>query len=173
MVHREVNWKRHIRLFWSCKMASLAKPDRLPWHRKLSYGVADLGFSITGTLIGVYFLVFLTDVVGLQPALAGLAILVAKQWDWINDPIIGHISDRTRSRWGRRRPFLLFGFIPFGILFTLLWWKAPITQQGLLAVYYAGILMFYDTVATFSYMPYFALTPDLTDDYDERTSLTA
>jgi GPH family glycoside/pentoside/hexuronide:cation symporter len=153
-------------------MASTPNVDRLPWQRKLSYGVADLGFSITGTLIGVYFLLFLTDVVGLRPALAGLAILVAKQWDWINDPIVGHISDRTRSRWGRRRPFLLFGFIPFGILFTLLWWKAPIAQQGLLAVYYAAIFMLYDTVATFSYMPYFALTPELTSDYDERTSLT-
>ena len=154
-------------------MTSMPNADRLPWHRKLSYGVADLGFSITGTLIGVYFLLFLTDVVGLRPALAGLAIMVARQWDWINDPIIGHISDQTRSRWGRRRPFLLFGFIPFGILFSLLWWKVPIAHQGLLAIYYAGILMFYDTVATFTYMPYFALTPELTQDYDERTSLTA
>lgn len=154
-------------------MASMPNADRLPWQRKLSYGVADLGFSITSTLIGVWFLVFLTDVVHLDPLLAGLAIGVAKQWDWINDPIVGHISDRTRSKWGRRRPFLLFGFIPFGILFTLLWWKAPIAQQGLLAIYYAGILMFYDTVATFTYMPYFALTPELTNDYDERTSLTA
>jgi glycoside/pentoside/hexuronide:cation symporter, GPH family len=154
-------------------MASLVKSDHLPWYRKLAYGVADLGFSITGTLIGAYFLVFLTDVAGLRPALAGLAILIARQWDWINDPVIGHISDRTKSRWGRRRPFLLFGFIPFGILFTLLWWKAPIVDQGFMTVYYAGILMAYDTVATFTYMPYFALTPDLTDDYDERTSLTA
>lgn len=151
---------------------TVSDSEHLPWHRKLAYGVADLGFSITGTLIGAFFLVFLTDVVGLRPALAGLAILVAKQWDWINDPIIGHISDKTHSRWGRRRPFLLFGFIPFGVIFTLLWWRAPIEQQGLLALYYAGIMVLYDTVATFTYMPYFALTPELTRDYDERTSLT-
>ena len=156
-------------------MTSTPNADRLPWHHKLSYGVADLGFSITGTLIGAYFLVYLIKVVGLGAGLAGLAIGLARQWDWINDPIVGYISDRTKSRWGRRRPFLLFGFIPFGILFTLLWWKAPIatTQQGLMAIYYAGMFMFYDTVATFTYMPYFALTPALTKDYDERTSLTA
>lgn len=139
---------------------------------KALYGIGDTGFSITGTLIGVYYLLFLTDVVGLRPALAGVAMMVAKQWDWINDPLVGHFSDRVRSRWGRRRPFLLFGFVPFGIAFMLMWWKPPIQTQGWLAAYYAFILLAYDTIATFVYMPYFALTPELTLDYDERTSLT-
>ncbi|MHB1293865.1 MAG: MFS transporter [Anaerolineae bacterium] len=147
--------------------------ERLARRTKVLYGLGDTGFSLTSTLIGVYYLLFLTDVVGLRPALAGLAIGIAKQWDWINDPIIGHLSDRTRTRFGRRRPFLLYGFIPFGIVFTLMWWRPPITSQGWLAAYYAFVLMFYDAAATLVYMPYFALTPELTPDYDERTTLTS
>lgn len=152
-------------------MAHLAA-ERLSRRTKLLYGMGDVGFSLTSTLIGVYYLLFLTDVVGLRPALAGLAMMIAKQWDWVNDPLIGHLSDRTRSRWGRRRPFLAFGLAPFALAFAMMWWRPPIHDQGGLAAYYAVVLVLYDTVATFVYMPYFALTPELTLDYDERTALT-
>jgi len=153
-------------------MALTVAHDRLARRTKLLYGIGDAGFSLTSTLLAVYYLLFLTDVVGLRPDLAGLAIGIARQWDWVNDPLIGHISDRTRSRWGRRRPFLLFGFVPFAIVFALMWWRPPIQGQGWLAAYYAAMYILYDTVATFVYMPYFALTPELTPDYDERTALT-
>jgi glycoside/pentoside/hexuronide:cation symporter, GPH family len=147
--------------------------DYLTRRAKILYGVGDTGFSLTGTLIAVYFLLFLTDVVGLRPALAGLVMMVARQWDWINDPLIGHISDRTRSRWGRRRPFLLFGALPFVVAFAMMWWRPPIEGQTALLIYYGGAYLLYETAATFVYMPYFALTPELSPDYDERTSLTA
>ena len=147
--------------------------QNLTRRTKILYGVGDIGFSLTSTMIGIYFLLFLTDVVGLRPALAGLAIMIAKQWDWINDPIVGHISDRTRTRWGRRRPFLLVGFIPFALVFAMMWWRPPIESQVGLAVYYGAIYVLYDTIATFVYMPYFALTPELAVDYDERTALTS
>jgi len=93
--------------------------------------------------------------------------------DYVNDPLVGYISDRVRSRWGRRRPFLLFGFLPFAVAFALLWWRPPIAGQVGLAIYYAIAYLLYDTAATLVYMPYFALTPELTMDYDERTSLTS
>jgi len=140
---------------------------------KVIYGLGDIGFSLTSTMIGIFYLLFLTDVVGLRPALAGLAIMIGKQWDWINDPIVGHISDRARTRWGRRRPFLLFGFAPFALVFAMMWWRPPIQSQLGLAVYYAAAYVLYDTIATFVYMPYFALTPELAADYDERTALTS
>jgi len=149
-----------------------ASDERLPRRTKILYGLGDTGFSLTSTLIGVYFLLFLTDVVGMRPGLAGLVILVAKQWDWINDPLIGYLSDRTRTRWGRRRPYLLFGALPFAAVFALMWWRPPIASQNGLALYYGAVYVLYDTVATMVYMPYFALTPELTLDYDERTSLT-
>ena len=140
---------------------------------KLIYGSGDLGFSLTSTIIGAYFLFFLTDVVGIKPAVAGIAILIGRTWDYINDPIIGHISDRTRSRWGRRRPFLLFGALPFALAFMLMWYRPPFESQVALTVYYALAYVFFDAAATFVYMPYFALTPELTENYDERTSLTS
>ena len=144
---------------------------RLPRLAKIVFGSGDLGFSLTTTIVGTYFAIFLTDVVGIAPAMAAVAIFIGRTWDYVNDPIIGYISDRTRTRWGRRRPFLLFGALPFALVFTLMWWKPPLAG-GALAVYYGAAYLLFDTGATFVYMPYFALTPELTSDYDERTSLT-
>jgi GPH family glycoside/pentoside/hexuronide:cation symporter len=149
------------------------RSDRLPWYTKLLYGSADFGFAFTDTMIGVLFAIYLTDVVGLAPKLAALAIFIGKSWDYVNDPLFGHLTDRTRSRWGRRRPYLLFGFIPFGLAFVLMWWRPAIESQWGLAAYYAAAYFIWDGVVTLVSMPYFALTPELTQDYDERTSLTS
>jgi GPH family glycoside/pentoside/hexuronide:cation symporter len=147
--------------------------SRLSRTAKILYGSGDIGFSLTSTILGAYFAIFLTDVVGLAPGAAAIAIFLGRSWDYINDPIIGHISDRTRSRWGRRRPFLLFGAVPFAIAFSMLWWRPPFNGQSALVAYYAASYLLFDTAATFAYMPYFALTPELTPDYDERTALTS
>jgi glycoside/pentoside/hexuronide:cation symporter, GPH family len=145
----------------------------LKFRQKLSYGVADTAFSLTSTIIGVYFAIFLTDVIGINPALAAIAFFIGKSWDYINDPIMGYISDRTRTKWGRRRPFLLFGALPYALSFVLLWTRCPFDSAVGIVAYYALAYVLYDTFASIVYMPYFALTPELTSDYDERTSLTA
>ena len=150
-----------------------ATKDRLSPLTKLLYGAGDFGFSFTDTTLGVLFAIFLVDVVGLAPRMAALAVFIGKSWDYINDPIMGYIADRTRTRWGRRRPFLLFGFIPFGLGFLMLWWRPPFDIQWALTAYYAAAYFFYDSMVTLTSMPYFALTPELTQDYDERTSLTS
>jgi len=139
---------------------------------KIIYGFGDIGFSMTGTIIAAYFPIFLIDVVGIAPAVAAMALFIGKSWDYINDPLMGHFSDRTRTRWGRRRPFLLFGAIPFGLVFAFLWWKPPLETQTALVVYYTFMFVLYDAASTLVGMPYFALTPELTEDYDERTELT-
>ncbi|MBN1835895.1 MAG: MFS transporter [Spirochaetales bacterium] len=146
---------------------------RLPPLTKILYGSADTGFSLTTTLIGAYLAIFLTDVVGVAPGIAAAAIFVGRSWDYVNDPIVGHISDRTRTRWGRRRPYLLFASAPFAAAFAMLWWKPPFESDLALAAYFGAAYLLFDTAATFAYMPYFALTPELTSDYDERTSLTS
>ena len=146
---------------------------KLTRMQKIIYGIGDIGFSLTGTIIGAYFAIFLTDVVGINPAIAAIAIFIGRTWDYVNDPLFGHLSDRTRTRWGRRRPFLLFGALPYAIAFALMWWHPPLQADKSLAIYYAIIYVIYDATATFVYMPYYALTPELTSDYDERTSLTS
>jgi GPH family glycoside/pentoside/hexuronide:cation symporter len=147
--------------------------DKLPAWRKWMYGSGDLGFSLTSTIVAAYFAIFLTDVVGVRAGVAAIAIAIGRTWDYVNDPLFGYISDHTHTRWGRRRPFLLFGPIPFAIVFTLMWWRPPIQGDLALVAYYAFVYVLYDAAATMIYMPYFALTPELTWDYDERTSLTS
>lgn len=142
---------------------------RVKWF----YGFGDIGFSLTNTILSVYFALFLTDVVGVKPSVAALAIFIGSTWDYVNDPLVGWLSDRTHTRWGRRRPFLLFGAFPYALAFILLWWKPPLEGTIALAIYYSLAFALYDTAATFVYMPFYALTPELTSDYDERTSLTS
>jgi GPH family glycoside/pentoside/hexuronide:cation symporter len=151
-------------------MAQAGVP-RLSRLVKLFYGAGDTGFSITYTALDFLFAKFLLDVVGLPAALAAAAIFAGRTWDWINDPLVGFISDRTRTRWGRRRPFLLFGAIPFALSFMALWWVPPLANAGALALYYGLAYFLFDAMATLASVPYYALTPELTPDYDERVSL--
>jgi GPH family glycoside/pentoside/hexuronide:cation symporter len=145
---------------------------KLSLRTKLMYGMGDGGINLADTMVGLLFAIFCTDVVGLRPGLTALVIFVGRTFDYVNDPIIGYLSDRTRTRWGRRRPFILFGMLPFALAYMLLWWKPPFDSQLVLALYFGFAFILYDTMATVLYMPYFALTPELTQDYDERTSLT-
>jgi len=147
--------------------------EKLSKKQKLMYGAGDIGFSLTSTILGVYFLFFMIEVVGLRPGIAAIPILIGKIWDFVNDPIFGHISDRTRSRWGRRRPYLLFGALPLAFTFTMLWHKPGFETTTALVAYYSVAYIIFEASATMLYMPYFALTPELTSDYDERTSLTS
>jgi GPH family glycoside/pentoside/hexuronide:cation symporter len=147
--------------------------EQLPVWRKVLYAIGDFANSVgPGTIVPFWYLFFLTDVARLNPAIAGLTVLIGGIWDAFNDPLVGLISDRTRSRWGRRRPYLLFGAIPFGITFALLWIVPPIENQVLLALYFALIYVLFDTAFTFVGCPYVALTPEMTLDHDERTVLT-
>src|SRR5512133_3277192 len=107
-----------------------AAPSLTFW-RKVGYGAGDAGFSLTSTALALLYLDFLINVVGLDPALAGVAIGAGRIWDALNDLFIGAMSDRTRTRWGRRRPYLLFGALPFGIAFVLMWVTPGTSNQAL------------------------------------------
>lgn len=150
----------------------MEKKDNLSFWTRLVYGTGDLGFSMNNSIIAAYFPLFMMDVIGMSPAMVAIILFVGRSWDYINDPIVGHLSDRTRTRWGRRRPFLLFGAIPFGLSFLLLWLSPNFSQTGLI-IYYSAAYIVYEALATLVYMPYFSLTPELTEDYDERTKLTS
>lgn len=139
---------------------------------KLVYGSGDWGMASFGTLRQIFYAIFLTDVVGLDARLASLAALVGVVWDAINDPLVGILSDRIHTRWGRRRPFLLVFAIPFGLSFLFLWWAPPWESQIALMATVTLAFMISDTMQTLVTVPFFALTPEITPDYDERTSLT-
>jgi len=144
----------------------------LPRWRKLLLGLGEFGPSVAGgTIIPFYFLFFLTDVAGLRPGLAGTLLLACRLWDAVNDPLVGRWSDGTRSRWGRRRPFLLAGAVPMAVFYALLWWVPPLSGAAERAAYYFAVYFLYDLAFTFVSGPYYALTPELALDTDERTSL--
>lgn len=145
----------------------------LPLSTRVVYGSGDWSLSSFNTFRQIFYAAFLTDVVMLDPRLASIAALVGVAWDSVNDPVLGMLSDRVRTRWGRRRPFLLLAAVPFGLAFVGLWWAPPWESQVAKAVHVGLAYVITDTLQTLVSVPYYALTPELTPDYDERTSLTA
>ncbi len=146
---------------------------KLPFWLKLLYGSGDWGLSSIGMLRSIFYAIYLTDVVGIEPRLASFGALAGIVWDAINDPIIGVLSDRMKSKLGRRRPFLLWFAFPFGISFIILW-SAPNWESQLALLAYVTIsFMISDTLTTLVAVPYLSLTPELTQNYDERTSLSS
>lgn len=140
---------------------------------KLLYGSGDWGISSIGMMRSIFYAIYLTDVVGLKPGFASFGALAGIVWDAVNDPIIGIISDRLSTRWGRRRPFLLWFAIPFGISFITLWSAPNWESETALLIYVTISFMLADTLQTLIAVPYYSLTPELTPDYDERTTLTS
>ncbi|MGA0199525.1 MAG: MFS transporter, partial [Prochlorotrichaceae cyanobacterium] len=115
-------------------MAQTASAEKLSLSTKLAFGAGDWGTALTANLQLFSLLYFFTNVAGLNPALAGYVLLTGKIWDAINDPLMGVLSDRTRNaRWGRRYPWMLWGAIPLGVSFFLLW-VIPTDRPGLLFV---------------------------------------
>jgi GPH family glycoside/pentoside/hexuronide:cation symporter len=149
---------------------AVREPNRLPWRLKLLFSTGDLSVSIPLAILMFFQLYFLSDVAGLGPSLAGWAVGIGKIWDAVNDPLFGLFSDRIRSRWGRRRVLLLTGAVPLGLSFMLMWVVPPLEPLAL-AAYYAVTFIVFDTAFTFVHVGYNALTPELTSDYDERSSL--
>ncbi len=139
---------------------------------KLAYGLGDLGPALITNILIFFLLYFMVNVAGLDPGLAGAVMLIANIWDAVNDPIVGILSDRTRSRFGRRLPWILWGGVPFGLTF-LLQWLIPTSNQWGLFGYYLLMALLANTFFTIVNLPYTALTPELTQDYNDRTSLNS
>ena len=154
-------------------MTGTPSKRRLPLWLKLLYGSGDWGISSISMMRSIFYAIYLTDVVGLEPRLASFGALAGIVWDAINDPIIGRLSDRLHTRWGRRRPFLLWFAIPFGFSFITLWSVPNWASQTALMIYVTISFMLADTLQTLVGVPLLSLTPELTPDYDERTTLTS
>lgn len=153
------------------RVATTLPSGKLSWRVKFVYGLGDWGAASATAARNLYWLYFIVSVVGVDIKLAGLAFIIGRIWDAVNDPLIGILSDRLRTRWGRRRPFLLLGALPFGVGFWLMFSGSPFDSQLASAFYYAAVFILYDTAYTIVNAPYVALTPELSQDYDERSSL--
>ena len=146
--------------------------DKLKVATKLVYGVGDVGNAMVNSAIQFFLLIFYTDGALIAPALAGSALLIGKIWDAVNDPLFGWISDRTTSRFGKRRVYMIFGALPLALTVMLLWFVPGGLTDAWVFVWIVGTFILYDTFNTVTSVPYYALTAELTQDYDERASLT-
>ncbi|NJK27567.1 MAG: MFS transporter [Coleofasciculaceae cyanobacterium SM2_3_26] len=140
---------------------------------KLAYGTGEVGKEIVGSILVFFVLFFLTNVAGLSPSLAGAVLMLGRVWDAINDPLVGWLSDRTRSRWGRRFPWMMTGAVPLGVCFCLQWWVPPTSQTWTLFAYYSVVVFFLYASLTAVSIPHSTLAAELTQGYDERTTLAS
>ncbi len=153
--------------------------EKLDFKTKLAYGAGDLGPAITANISIFFLLVFFTNVAGIPAGLAGSILMIGKIWDAVNDPMVGLLTDKTKSRrWGRRLPWIFYGAIPFGIFFFLQWIVPQFSAEQSnniwpLFWYYVAIGVMSQVFYTVVNLPYTAMTPELTQDYDERTSLNS
>lgn len=139
----------------------------LPFARKLGYGVGDFGFNLFFTTASLYLLYYYTDVLGLPPATAGWVFAVALIWDAVFDPVMGYVANRTRTRWGRYRPYLLLGGLPLAASWALIF--LPVELEGSALVLFAvSAHMLFRTLYAVVSMPYLALSAVMTDDSQER-----
>ncbi len=147
--------------------------EKLSLATKIGFGMGDIYGGGSFMIVGIYYLYFLTDIIKLTPATAGLVILLSKIWDAVNDPLMGIISDRTRTRYGRRRPYLLAGIVFVFLSFVMLWYPVNFKSELYRFAFVLFAYVFFDTVITLVMIPYNALASELTLSYHERTSLTS
>ena len=146
--------------------------QKLSFGRKLGYGLGDFGFGLLFLTASQFLLYYYTDVLGLSPSLAGWVFGAAVVWDALIDPVMGALANRTRSRWGRYRPFLLFAAVPLALAWALIFVPTGLTGTALIAVA-LGTHLIFRTVYTIASMPYLALSAAMTEDSHERSLLAA
>jgi GPH family glycoside/pentoside/hexuronide:cation symporter len=150
--------------------ASIAT-DRLKLGTKLAYGFGSAAFGIKDAGLQIFLLLFYTQIVGLPAPMVGLALTIALVVDAISDPVVGYWSDNFRSKWGRRHPFMYASAIPVAVCFYLLWVPPRGWDHDALFWYLLVLAVLIRTAITFFETPSAALGPELTRDYDERSTL--
>ena len=143
---------------------------KLPLGTKVAYGFGSAAYGIKDGGFSYFLLLFYGTVVGLDQGLVGLAILIALVFDALSDPMVGYWSDNFRSKWGRRHPFMYAAAIPIALTYFLLWNPPEWSETGLFW-YLVVLAVLIRTLITFYETPSSALMPELTEDYQERTSV--
>lgn len=147
------------------------QPPPVSKPTKLAFGFGAVASGVTAGAFDFFLLIFYSQVVGLDARLVGLAILIALVFDALSDPIVGYWSDNLRSRWGRRHPFMYASTLPVSVAFFFLWTPPLGASEATLFWYVLILAVVIRTAITFYRTPSTALVPDLTHEYNERTSL--
>ena len=148
--------------------------DKIPILQKLTFSLGmNTEYVATGLMTGVLWMPFFNIGMGISPTLLGIALMILRAWDSITDPFIGNLSDNTRTRWGRRRPFMFVGAIMTGLLYPLFWYMPDGLSETMKVVYLVGVGIVFFTSFTVWAMPYYGLQLELTPNYDERTRLSS
>ncbi|PWR16131.1 MFS transporter, partial [Micromonospora sicca] len=151
-------------------MDATGPTGRLPRRVHAGYALGSLVTGAFGTVPGLLLLPYLTDTLGVAAGVAALLVLLPKAWDVLVNPVAGRISDRTRSRWGARRPYLLLGGLALAVLFAGIF-AAPFGAGPAAGAYVAVAFLATATAFAFFQVPYVAMPTELTGDYAERTRL--
>jgi GPH family glycoside/pentoside/hexuronide:cation symporter len=155
----------------SAPLSTASSAPRLPLRVQLGYAYADLGVNVVEVVARLYLLIFYTDVVGLRPSLAGLAVALGLVWDAVTDPVMGVVSDRLRHRFGGRRFFVLVGSFFLGAGIVLLFSPPPLATQGARFAWLLGAYVFLNSGLTVMAIPHTAMSGELTQDTHGRSVL--
>jgi GPH family glycoside/pentoside/hexuronide:cation symporter len=142
---------------------------RHPTSGLINYGLPSAGMGFMGILVSTYLMKFSTDVLLIAPATMGLCLGISRIWDAVSDPLIGYLTDRTRTRWGRRRPWMLAGALPMGAGFAMLWAPPEALAGASLGLWMGAALLLFYTAHTMVDVPHSALGAELSTDYHDRT----
>ncbi|MEK6636912.1 MAG: MFS transporter [Pseudomonadota bacterium] len=137
---------------------------------KVSYGMGAVAFGVKDNGFGVFLLIFYNQVIGMPADMVGLAVMIALIADAFIDPVIGHLSDRTNTRWGRRHPWMYAAILPIAFSWLLIW-NPPDWSHNMLFFYMIGATILVRTALSCNEVPVQAIVPELTGDYHERTKI--
>lgn len=145
--------------------------EKIGFKKILLFGSGDMFGGGAQVIVSFFYLVFLTDIVGLTPSLAGVVVLVSRVWDAVSDPVMGIITDKTKTKWGRRKPYFLLGSLLIVISYTLLWTTIPFGTVTVKFIFALATYLFYSTVITMVMVPYSAMSTEVSFDFEERNTV--